>query len=373
MFIAGYVFMIHCEGSSMIMKGVVLYKTNGPLVVEELEIPSLQDGQVLVKILFSGVCRAQINEIKAHKGPDKYLPHTLGHEASGIVEETGPGVKKVKKGDYVVLTWIKGEGIDAPSCTYTTHKDKKKINSGAITTFNQYSVISENRIVKIPKEVPPDIAALFGCAVPTGVGIVKNELKAKKGESLAIFGIGGIGSCVLLGAVSAGVSPIIAVDINSDKLEFAKENGATHTVNPKEMDIKDVVAKIKEITNNEGVDYSVDCAGIPLMIEAAFDAIKDTGTTIIAGNPAYGEKIRITPFDLIKGKKIFGSWGGSVKPDKDIPLFIQDYLSGKLKVDKLITKTYSLDKINDAIKSLGKGKVIRALIKMDYARSTIDK
>ena len=158
-------------------KAAVLYETNKPLVIEEVEIPKLKDGQVLVKVLFSGVCGSQLNEIKGLKGEDKYLPHLLGHEGSGIVEEVGSKVTKVKKGDYVVLCWIKGSGLDAPSCQYT--KDNIKINSGAITTFNQYSIISENRLFKIPKEVPPYVAALLGCAIPTGAGIIKNEIRKK--------------------------------------------------------------------------------------------------------------------------------------------------------------------------------------------------
>ena len=348
----------------MIMNGAVLYKTNDPLIIEELETPKLQRGQVLVKILFSGICRAQINEIKAHKGPDDYLPHTLGHEASGMVTEVGPDVTKVKQGDYVILSWIKGNGIDVPSCVYIKHNDKKRINSGAVTTFNQYSVVSENRLVKAPKELDPEIAALFGCAIPTGVGIIKNELKAKKGESLAIFGLGGIGSCLLLGAVAEKIFPIIAIDINKQKLDLAKKNGATHIINSNE---EDVIFKIKEITENKGVDYSVDCSGNIVAIETAFEIIKDNGTAIIAGNPAQGEKIKITPFDIIKGKKIFGSWGGATNPDRDIPIYINDYLNGKLRVDKLITKTFPLNDINNAISSLDNGEIIRSILKMGNA------
>ncbi len=341
----------------MKFKGAVLYETNSDLVLEELDTPELEKGQVLVKILYSGICRAQVNEIKAHKGPDKYLPHTLGHEASGIVEEISEGVTKVKAGDYVVLTWIKGKGIDVPGCTYT-NKDGKKINSGAITTFNQYSVISENRIVKIPKDVPPKVAALLGCAVPTGAGIVKNQLNAKENDSVAIFGIGGIGASALLYAKAAGVNPLIAIDINAEKLDFAKECGATHVINPNEIDVRKAIREIVP----KGVDYSIDCAGITEMIEAAFDVIKDTGTTIVAGNPAKGEKIQIVPFDLIKGKKIFGSWGGSAKTDEDIPYYAKLYLDGKLGIDKLISKEYPLFDINSALEDLRAGKVVRALI-----------
>jgi len=341
------------------MKSAILCKTNSELEFQELELPKLEKGQVLVKILYSGLCRSQLNEISAHKGPDKYLPHTLGHEASAIVQEVGSDVTKVNKNDYVVVTWIKGSGIDTPSCQYT-NKNGKKINSGAVTTFNEYSVVSENRVVKIPKEVPPEIGALLGCAIPTGVGIVKNELKMKSGESIAIFGIGGVGSAVLLGAVAANASTIIAVDINEDKLEFAKKNGATHVINSKK---DDVVSKIKEIIPN-GVDYSVDCSGIPSAIEAGFEAIKDTGLTVIAGNPKQGETISIIPFEFIKGKKIIGSWGGNTNPDVDIPIYADDYLKGKLKISNIISKIYDFKDINTAIKDFKEGKVVKLVIKI---------
>lgn len=343
------------------MKGAVLYETGSRLVVEELELPELLPGQVLVRILASGVCRAQLNEITAHKGPDIYLPHTLGHEASGIVEDTGKGVTKVRKGDYVVLTWIKGLGMDIPGCSYRSAGTGKKINSGAVTTFSEYSVVSENRVVKIPQEVRPEVAALFGCAIPTGVGIVSNQLKLRKGDSVAVFGIGGIGASVLLGAASAGASPIIAVDVSQAKLDFAGQNGADFLVNPTK---DDPVAAIRKITSGKGVDYSVDCAGIPKAIEQAFESLNDAGLCVVAGNPAKGEKISIVPFDLIKGKRIIGSWGGAVMPDRDIPLFIGAYLSGKLRADRLATKEFSLDRINDAVDTLRKGEVIRAIVRI---------
>lgn len=351
-------------------KAAVLYEINQPLVVEELEIPSLNSGQVLVKILFSGICHTQINEIKGLKGEDKYLPHLLGHEGSGIVEEIGEGVTKVKKGDYVVLSWIKGLGLNAPSCQYS--KDETKINSGAITTFSQYSVISEDRIFKIPLEVPPKVAALLGCAIPTGAGIIKNELKLKdnglknnqleknkKGKSLAIFGIGGIGSSALLYASSLNLSKIIAVDINENKLEFAKSIGATEVINPNQ---EEGLKKLNKLINEEGVDYSIESSGVKTIMETAFQAINNQGTAIIAGNLKLGETISLNPFDLIKGKKIFGTWGGKTNPDEDIIYYARKYLNQNIPFDKLISKTYPLNEINQAIKDLEEGKVIRALI-----------
>lgn len=338
-------------------KAAVLYEINQPLVVEELETPQLKKGQVLVKILYSGICQSQLNEIKGKKGEDKYLPHLLGHEGSGIIEEIGPDVTKVQKGDYVVLSWIRGNGLNAPSCNY--FKKEMKINSGAITTFNQYSVISENCLYKIPQEVPADVAALLGCAVPTGAGIIKNELEIKEGDTLAIFGAGGIGSSAILYASSLKCSKIIAVDINETKLSFAKELGATHTINSNK---EDPVSQIKRLTDGEGVDYAAECSGVKNVMEIAFQSIKDNGKVVIAGNLKKGETISIDPFDLIKGKKIIGTWGGKTSPDQDISYYTQLYLQKRFPIQKLITKEFSLSKINEALAELEEGNVIRALI-----------
>lgn len=338
-------------------KAAILYETNKPLVIEEIEIPELKEGQVLVKILYTGICRSQLNEIKGLKGEDKFLPHLLGHEGSGIIEKIGLGVTKVEKGDYVVLSWIKGKGLDNPSCQYS--KNNETINSGAISTFSNYAVISENRLFKIPKAVPPEIAALLGCAIPTGAGIIKNEIKTSSNKTLAIFGVGGIGSSALLYANSLDFSKIIAVDIKEDKLDFAQKIGATNTINaPKE----DVISIIKELTNG-GVDFAIESTGVKSAMEMAFESINNNGKTIIVGNLKLGEKINIDPFELIKGKKIIGTWGGATNSEEDIPFYAKQYLEGKLELDKLISKVYSLDEINSAIKDLEEGKVIRALVK----------
>ena len=318
--------MNYFKGDIIKTEAAVLYEQNKPLVIEKLEIPPLQQGQALVKILFTGICGTTINEMRGIKGPDKYLPHCIGHEASGIIEKTGPGVTKIKNGDYVVLSWIKGLGLDTPCCTYL--KNNVKINSGAITTFNKFSVVSENRIVKIPNEIPPDVAALLGCAFPTGAGIIKNILKVKSTDKLAIFGTGGVGLSAIMFANTVGCSNIIAIDIYDKKLELAKEVGATDIINAKK---DDVIGRIKELTNSQGVDYSVESSGDKTVMEMAFGAIRNGGTTVIAGNLKKDEKICIDPYGLINGKKILGTWGGETEPDNDIPFYSELYLNAKIK------------------------------------------
>ncbi|MFA5392881.1 MAG: zinc-binding dehydrogenase [Candidatus Ratteibacteria bacterium] len=340
----------------------VLYKQNGLLKIEELTVPDLKPGQVLVKIAYSGVCRSQLNEIRGLKGEDKFLPHTLGHEGSGIVEKVGEGVKKVKVGDHAVLTWIKGKGAEVPSTLYKK-SDGSIVNSGAIATFLTKAVISENRLVKISDEMPLREAALLGCAIPTGAGIIMNTVKLSKGDTVAIFGVGGIGLSVLLAAKLKQAFRIIAVDIFDHKLYDALRLGATHVINAKKQD---VLTEILRITDKRGVDYAIECAGVKESMETAFKSIRDQGgLCVVAGNLSYGENISINPFDLIKGKRIVGTWGGETRPDRDVPEYAGLYLNKKLRIDLLVASEYCISDINLAFKELaGKEIVGRVLIKM---------
>src|SRR3989338_6624930 len=297
-------------------KAAILYELNRPLVIDEVEIPQLNPGQVLVKILFSGVCRAQYNEIIGLKGPDKFLPHMLGHEGTGVVEDPSPQVKKVKKGDYVALSWIKGNGMDVPSTKYKS--GNRIINAGAITTFSEYSVISENRLTKISRKIPADKGAVIGCALAPGAGIINNTLKATKGNSIAIFGIGGIGASVVLAAKLKPCYPIIAIDIFKKKLDFAKILGATHTIDAVKEDVPVQIIKITK----RGVDFAVDAYGEKSAMETAFASLKYPGTLVIAGNLSRDERISLHPFELIKGKRIVGTWGGETVPQKDFPRYV---------------------------------------------------
>ncbi len=348
--------------SNISFKAAVLEQHKKPLKISpDIKIPPLKNGQILVKLAYSGVCHSQIMEIDGLRGEDKYLPHLLGHEGSGIVLDIGPKVKKVKKGNTVVLGWIKGEGIDSGGCSYECNN--KTFNAGAVTTFNEYAVVSENRCVIVPKKIPMDIAALFGCAVLTGSGILTNTIRPKKNTDIAFFGIGGIGLSALAVSQSYSFNKIFAVDINDERLSIAKDFGATHTINPlRECPVK----LIKENTKGIGVDYSIEAAGLVKTIEQAFESIKtNNGLCVFASHPKFGDRISIDPFDLISGKRIIGSWGGDAQPDKDIPFFSELYLAGKLPLEKFISKKYKLEDINIAINDLKKGKVIRPIIELD--------
>jgi len=341
-------------------EAAVLYELEKPLSIMTLTIPELKPGQVLVDIAYSGVCHSQLLEVRGKRGQDRFLPHTLGHEGSGTVLEVGEGVTKVKAGDHVVLTWIKGNGADVPSTTY--QGPGGPVNSGAISTFMRRTVTCENRVVPVGNAIPLPQAALLGCAIPTGAGIVLNTLKVQEDNTIAVFGAGGIGLSAILAAGLRNARTIIAVDVIDNKLEQAIQLGATHCVNARQQD---PLAAILEITGGRGVDYAIESAGTRGTMETAFKAVRDNGgLCVLAGNLPHGEQISLNPFDLIRGKRIIGSWGGETQPDRDIQQYVEYYMSGKLKLDRLLTHTYSLNDINRALEKLENGKIVRALIDM---------
>ena len=344
------------------MKAAVLTKLGEPLVImTAVSLPELSRGQVLVKVAFSGVCHSQLMEARGRRGDDRFVPHLLGHEGSGVVMEVGEGVTKVGPGDRVVLGWIKGSGIDSGGCRYDSNGTI--LNAGGVTTFNDHAVVSENRLIKLPHGVPLDIAVLFGCAIPTGAGIILNEIKPERGSTVAIFGLGGIGLSALMATMLCECSTVIAIDVSEEKLALAREFGASHTINAGGAD---TVKEIRALTGNAGVDYAVESSGVCEVIEQAFDSVRRAGgLCVFASHPESGKRIRLDPFELICGKQIRGSWGGGCNPDVDIPEFARLYREGKLPLEKLITKRYTLDEINVALDDLEHRLVGRPLLEID--------
>lgn len=341
------------------MKAAILAESRAPLVVADIEMPEqLSFGQVRVRVLYSSICGAQINEIDAVKGPDKFLPHLLGHEGSGIVEETGPGVKTVKKGDHVVLHWRQTNAIQSETPKYRW--GDKVVNSGWVTTFNEMAVISENRLTPIPADFDMTLAPLFGCAVTTAIGVINNDAQVKVGQSVVIFGIGGVGLNLCQAAELVGASEIIGVDIFDEKLAYAQKFGATHVFNSKTDPA--YLDKIQALVGGKGADVVIDTTGVAGVIETAYDLTHADGRTILVGVPK--EKIQIYSLPLHFKKVLKGSHGGSTEPHIDIPRYIRLYKAGKLKLDGLITKRYKLDDINVALSDMRNGSVGRCLIEM---------
>ena len=347
------------------MKAAVLYQVGSPLVIEELEVPYLGHGQVLVRVVASGVCHSQLHEVQGEQ-PDPFLPHLLGHEGAGVVEAVGPGVTTVKVEDHVVLSWIQGAGIQSKTPTY--RKGMATINAGWITTFNEYTVASENRVTPVRKDMPLDKAALLGCAVPTGAGAMFHQADVQPSHTVAVFGVGGIGLNAVQAASFLGARMVIAVDMHDAKLQLAREFGATEVVNAREQD---PVCAIKELTIGNGADITFEASGRTEVMEQAYEAARPrSGLTIISGVPPRDAKIRIDSYQLNLGKRIMGTAGGASNPSEDYPKYADLYLSGKWKLDELITHRFQLAEVNDALAALANGEVGRGIIESDsVARS----
>lgn len=338
-------------------KAAVLAQSRKPLIVEEIEFPDALDvGQVLVKVLYTSICGAQINEIEAVKGPDKFLPHLLGHEASGAVLEVGPGVTNVKPGDTVVLHWRPSLGIQSPTPSYRWRG--AKLNAGWVTTFNEYAVVSENRMTVVPPDFDLKIAPLFGCAVTTAAGVIGNDAKVKVGESVAVFGVGGVGLPVVQFASLAGANPVIAIDMLVDKLEMAKSRGATHVINASKG--TDVAAEVRKIVGAKGPDKVIETTGAKSVIELAYELTHPDGTCVLVGVPS--EKVSIYTLPIHFNKVLTGSHGGDAAPHIDIPRIIRLAQAGRISFDGIITHEFPFDKINDALDVVRSGTAGRVLL-----------
>ncbi len=345
-----------------VMKAAVLFETGKPLrVLDNIELPSLLPGQVEVAIAYSGVCHSQLMEVRGKRGEDRFLPHLLGHEASGVVKSVGDGVTKVSPGDKVILGWIRGTGMEAPGALYQWQGTQ--LNSGGITTFSERSIVSENRLTRLPDGLPMDLGVLFGCAIPTGAGLALNEVSIEPHHTVAILGIGGIGAIALMYAKCSTPKRLIAIDINPEKRKTALQLGASHALDGSEDDILD---QIHKLTDGKGVDFCLDAAGKTSTIELAFKATRrQGGQCVFASHPEAGQMISLDPFELVNGKQIKGSWGGSTAPDRDLPRFYKISVDNDLPLETMITKRYGLDRINDALDDLESGAVMRPLLEID--------
>jgi S-(hydroxymethyl)glutathione dehydrogenase/alcohol dehydrogenase len=343
----------------VITLAAVLLESGKPLALAELEVPPLKPGQVLVKIAFSGVCRTQLLECRGHRGDDPYLPHCLGHEGSGVVSDVAPGVRKVKAGDPVILSWMKGAGAEVSASCYPW--GRRRVNAGAITTFSHHAVISENRVTLLAEDIPMHEAALLGCAVATGLGSVLNTARPQPGESLAVFGTGGLGLCAVGAAVLAGCKPVVAVDVRENMLPVARQLGATHCVHANNTNPVQEILRISP----GGVDCAVEASGRPDVMRQALESVRARGgRAIIVGNARHGERVELDPREFNLGKRILGTWGGDSVPDRDFPRYARLLRSRQIDLRPLVSTRYSLDQINVAIDDLEAGRVVRPLVDM---------
>ena len=332
-------------------KAAILVEQRKPLVVETVKLPSqLHFGQVLVEVKVSGICGSQLGEIDGVKGPDKYLPHLLGHEGFGKVLKIGPGVKTVEVNDSVILHWRKGLGIESEPPKYTWKE--QILNAGWVTTFNKYAVISENRCTTVAPNLNPEVAALFGCAVTTGFGVIENNAKIKIGESLLVFGAGGIGLNIIQAGSLKAAYPIIAVDLFNSRLKLAKKFGATHCINSSE---KDVDLEIRAILKDQKLDVFVDNTGNSKIIEKGYGLVHSKGRVVLVGVPKHSSLTSLNTLPLHFGKSLIGSHGGESIPQEDIPRYLRMYEIGSINFDNLITSRFALEEINEAIQTMRLG------------------
>lgn len=339
----------------------ILVEQKKPLAVAEIALPAeLSFGQVLVKILYSGICGAQLNEIAGAKGPDKFLPHLLGHEAVAEVLEIGPSVKTVKPGQRVCLHWRPGTGLQCEPPKYDWNG--QVVNAGWVTTFCRHAIISENRMTPVADDFDPRLVPLLGCAVTTAMGVINNDAQVKIGQSVVVFGVGGVGLNIVQFAALVAANPVIGVDINDEKKEMALKFGATHAFNSKK--VGDIAEEIKKIVGPGGADVVIDTTGNARMIELAYELTHADGRTILVGVPTKGDKVSIYTLPLHFKKVLKGSEGGSCVPALDIPRIINLVQKARVSLDGLVTHEFALEDINDALDLVRTGQAGRVLIKM---------
>ena len=334
------------------MKAAVLEKLNSPLAIREVFPTELLPGQVYVKVLSSGICGAQLHEIRGHRGNEKFLPHLMGHEGCGIVKEVGPGVTTVKEGDKVVMHWRPGSGIESEFPKY--HLGEKIISSGKCTTLSEFSIVSENRLTKVPSDTPTVLAAMLGCSLTSAMAIIDNECNLKFGESVAVIGCGGVGLNLIQAAKMKSAYPVYGVDINDKMFDLTQQIGV------------DVFTCDLEFIPHK-VDIILDTTGVPEVISKAFDKLAPSGRLIMVGQPAPDTDLNIfNPLSMFdgQGKSIRASQGGGTKPDEDIPRYIKLANRGTLDFNTLHTDTFPLDNINDAFDLLKTGNAGRIIIKI---------
>ena len=332
----------------------ILVEQNKKLIIDKIDLPKhLKVGQILVKVHVSGICGSQLGEINGVKGPDKFLPHLMGHEGCGTILATGPGVENLEPNDLVVLHWRKGSGINSEPPIYSWNG--KRLNAGWVTTFNSHAVISENRCTKIPQDTDYKVASLMGCAVTTGFGVVENNANLKMGESVCIYGAGGIGLNIIQASRLVSAYPIIAVDIVQKRLDLAKLLGATHTINVNNEDFNSSIERILE----DGIlKVFIDNTGLPSVIEKGYELVSpNDGRLVLVGVPQKGQSINIFSLPLHFGKTIIGSHGGESNPSKDISRYLNLERKKIINFESLVGKIYRLNEINNAIEDMRKGSI----------------
>ena len=364
-------------------RAAVAFEVNKPLEIVELDVEGPKKGEVLVQITHTGVCHTDAFTLSG-EDPEGIFPSVLGHEGAGVVVEVGEGVSGLSVGDRVIPLYTaecreckfcksgktnlcqavratQGKGLMPDGTTRFSYKGKPIYHYMGTSTFSEYTVVPEISLAKIDKDAPLEKVCLLGCGVTTGIGAVHNTAKVQAGDTVAVFGLGGIGLAVVMGAREAGASRILGIDINPEKFELARQLGATDLINPKDYDkpIQDVIV---ELTDG-GVDYSFECIGNVNVMRSALECChKGWGESVIIGVAGAGQEISTRPFQLVTGRVWRGSAFGGVRGRTELPGMVDKAMSGKLDLDPFITHTLPLERINEAFDLMHSGESIRTVI-----------
>jgi len=365
------------------MRASVLYEQGKPLGVEELELESPRAGEVLVRMVASGVCHSCLHAADG-SWAGVPVPIVLGDEGAGVVEEVGPGVTTLKVGDHVIPLYIpecrnckfclsgktnlcnailatQGKGVMPDGTSRLSHKGKPLLHYMGTSTFAECTVVPEIALAKIRTDAPLDKVCLLGCGITTGIGAVLNTAKVHPGATVAVFGLGGIGVSVVQGAAMAGAGRIIGVDLNPKKYELARQFGATDFLNP--GDAPNVAEALVEMTEG-GVDFAFECIGnVEVMNQALMSCHKGWGQCVIIGVAGAGEEIHVRPFLLVTGRTWRGTAFGGTRGRTQLPTYVDWSMNGRLKIDEYITHTMPLERINDAFDLMHRGESIRSVVR----------
>ena len=355
-------------------KAVILHEQGKPPSIEEVEVLPPETGEVMVRVAATGVCHSDYNLVDGFRYVPN-LPQVMGHEASGVVEQVGPGVHTLAPGDPVVFTirpacgvceycsngkfnlCIGSGGAPDPERSSRIRSKGKPVYHGS-ATFSQYTVVPENSLVKVRDDVPIEKLSLVGCAVVTGVGAVVNRAKVEAGSRVAIWGCGGVGLNVVQGCAIAGASTIIAVDVSANKLDFATRFGATHTV---DASAEDPAQRVSQLTNG-GADYAFEAIGNPKTVLQAFQSLRPGGVCVTMGAPPEQGLVEVPMQPLFQDRTLMGCSAGSASPRVDFHWLIELYRGGRLKFDELVTRQRPLDEVNEAFEDLAAGRVARTVL-----------
>ena len=354
------------------VRAVVARAKGEPVSMETIEVPDPGPGEVLVTVKACGVCHTDLHYREGAINDE--FPFLLGHEAAGIVEEVGPDVTEVAVGDFVVLNWraVCGQCRSCrrgrPWYCFATHNATQKMTLDGqelspalgIGAFAEKTLVAAGQATKVDPAAPAEVAGLIGCGVMAGLGAAMNTGNVGRGDSVAVFGCGGVGDAAIAGARLAGAHTIVAVDLDDRKLEMAREFGATHTVNSSN---EDPVEAIRAVTDGHGVDVAIEAIGLPVTYQQAFNARDLAGTVVLVGVPNPEATLELPMIEVFgRGGSLKSSWYGDCLPSRDFPMLIDLYLQGRLDLDRFVSETIALDEVEEAFHTMERGEVLRSVV-----------